>query len=139
MILALLGALALLVVRAMVKDTILETHTAFLFSQIEMELPDSVKSIPSSAGDTNDWNELTTEQYRILANKLREIAPLDWNSCSLDGSTILDGWKRKCIVECRNSPAPSIRLISYGRDGVKQTEDDIVREIEINNGRNAEP
>ena len=130
-------ASTLLIVRSMAKDTILETHTKFLFGQIESELPDSVKAILLSGRTAANWSEFSSQQYGILADALCEIKVLDWNSCSLSGNMILDGWNRKCIVESRTTPTPAIRLSSCGRDGVRVTDDDIVREVEIRSETNA--
>ena len=122
-----------------VGDRILKAHTVFLLGQIEGCLPEYVEGVLLSPSNSVQWREFTSQEYRSLADALRGNDLIDWNSCSLSGETILDGWKRKCIVEYRSSPAPSIRLISYGRDGARQTDDDIVREIDITNERNARP
>jgi hypothetical protein len=116
------------------RDKTVAIHTAFLFGQIGHEemLPNTLSRMLSPTGYWVDgWRELTSQQYGILAEALRK-APIDWNSCSLDGNAILDGWKQKCIVEIRGIPGPAhptIRLVSLGKDGIRNTNDDIVREI----------
>jgi len=125
------GVCVLLVTKAMVKNTIIEKHTRFLFAQIDKELMDNVKNFLLTSHTNANWNEFNSQQYGILADAIRESKTLDWNSCSLNENIIIDGWSHMCIVEYRTIPTPTIRFSSCGKDGIKGTNDDIILKIEI--------
>ncbi len=99
--------------REQARETIRETHTRFLFDQI------------------GNSSCIRGERLHLddLASCLSQDGRIDWNSCSYSGRNILDGWGR--VVNVQAIDDQTVLLQSKGRDGILETEDDIVNHISL--------
>jgi len=128
-----------LIAGALLIHPIREAHTGFLFGQIQMELTNDLRTALLPPDQNEQWQPVSPSQAHLLADALRSNRLIDWNSCSLDGDIILDGWGRACILEGRSTPAAALRFTSFGKDGIRGTDDDIVREITQSKSGDAKP
>jgi hypothetical protein len=102
-------AIALLVVALYppIENRTRYAHTSFLFGQIQEVL--SPGQLPSTK----------SELISIL-----KAHPIDWNSCRIDDSQVLDGWGQP-IAMTWSADGSVLTLTSAGIDGLFETADDV--------------
>ncbi|PXA05644.1 hypothetical protein DDZ13_01860 [Coraliomargarita sinensis] len=109
---AIIAAVFLVCLYAFLKSVafpiILETHTAFLFLQIEEAL------------EEEEHAPVTVEEFMHIIR----ASELDWNSCKIEDSQIWDSWGQAIRVESHEG---EWTLHSPGRNGLFGDSDDIIQ------------